>query len=747
MAAFAGALLLFVALGPWTASATQSAVQPQTLYDVPPESNLSAPCMGGSHCPIKHIVFIVKENHSFDNMFARFPGVDGTSHAYRGLNKVKLGTTPDHLSFDISHTGGSAYVAMDGGKMDDFYKLPGAMQFGTDYADSAYTRAEIPNYWAYARHFALADHFFSTIIGPSFPNHLVLIGNQSAGTIDNPRGQLNISWGCDAIDSHVAVKDGVTGAISYVSPCFNFPTLGDEATAAGVSWKYYAATPGQWGYEWASYDALSSIRYGSLWKQADVSYKKFPSDVAHGHLANITWLMSDVIQSEHPPGGMCVGENWTVRQINAIMHSKFWKSTAIVVTWDDFGGFYDHVRPPSVNNIAFGPRVPTLVISPYSRLGYIDHTIYDFSSAIRFAEDTFRLHRLQAYDPNIASIAGMFNFHKKPAVPDFLKPRKCAPAKMTVNSYASVVSVAPSSAGRLKMIFNLNGGVQATVYAKKSTVSAVTGPGQVPITEVQPGDSVTLNLTPDPTAAGLYKLNDIQDSSIKRMRIEGTVSNVDGSHERISFTTANGVSVLAKLSPTTDILDVNGNPMGFSDITVGVPVAVSGYYNSSARLELSVSTVHVIETPQLTWASPDPITYGTPLSATQLDAVSSVPGTFRYSKGTGMVLFAGVHALTATFIPTDQKRFWTGLQVQVDLTVNQATPALTWQTPDPIQQGTPLSSTQLDAEANVPGTFSYDPPDGTVLDSGTWPLNATFTPTDTTDYVSGIQVSTSIQVN
>jgi phospholipase C len=148
--------------------------------------------------PIKHVVIIIKENHSFDNIFGRFPGADGaTTAAIAGGQTVALNRTPDHTLLDIGHAGDSATFAIDQGRMDRFNLLPGAVQNGKDIATSEYYQSDIPAYWTYGLHFTLDDHFFSTIMGPSFPNHLALIAGTSHNTIDNPRGQTHHAWGCD----------------------------------------------------------------------------------------------------------------------------------------------------------------------------------------------------------------------------------------------------------------------------------------------------------------------------------------------------------------------------------------------------------------------------------------------------------------------------------------------------------------------------------------------------------------------
>lgn len=366
-------------------------------------------CGATTSCPIKHVVLIIKENHSFDNLFAGFPGATAATTAREGSRIVPLVREPDRIP-NVLHNRAANLTAIDGGRMDGFYRIPHDPPAGTDYADGAYTRRQIPAYWSYAAHFTLSDRTFASILGESFANHLSLISGQSGGSFDNPSGQRTSIWGCDGPpNSMTSISDG-RGGITSAPPCFNFTTLGDEASRAGVSWKYYAPLAGNTGYIWNAYDAIRHIRYGPLWSRANVSYRQFRTDLRKGRLAKITWLIPDFPQSEHPPASECVGENWTIRQIQAIMRSPFWRSTAIVLTWDDFGGFYDQMPPPRVNDFSLGIRVPLMVISPYARPGVVVHRPYDFGSVIGFVEDVFHLPHLPTYGNLTPSIARMFNF-------------------------------------------------------------------------------------------------------------------------------------------------------------------------------------------------------------------------------------------------------------------------------------------------------------------------------------------------
>ncbi len=377
---------------------------------------------------IKHIVVIVKENHSFDNLFGRMSHVDGATHARVGGRIKKMGTTPDSWGGNIQADSRDALLAMNHGKMNLFDKIPGAVYQGRDVADSQYKQSEIPNYWAYAKTFSIADHFFSTVAAASFPNHLVLISGTNNGVLDGPKiNYHDFAWGCDSPAGDFA-RVYRNGKVGYAAPCFNMKTLADEASAAGISWKYYASPKGQSGYLWSTFDAIRHIRYSRRWTTNVAPPSRFTQDLKSGKLAALTWLMPPFPQSDHPPRSVCVGENWTVNQINAVMRSPAWKSTAIVLTWDDFGGFYDHVRPPAESPYTLGPRVPAIVISPYSRPRFVAHSQMDFRSVVKFVEDQFHLPHLMKYDRNVHSLASMLNLKRKPLRPLILKDRRCPPA-------------------------------------------------------------------------------------------------------------------------------------------------------------------------------------------------------------------------------------------------------------------------------------------------------------------------------
>jgi phospholipase C len=404
-------LILTAVAGTWIACSTSSSTVPP-----PPPPGIGK---------IKHIVFIIKENRSFDQYFGTFPGADGATSGRTSSGKLisPLPRTPDKTPHDLGHGWADAHSAVDGGKMDKF----DLVALGSDLL--GYTQmqqADIPNYFAYAHQFVLADHMFSSLEGPSFPNHLYTVGAQSGGAIGNLLNVTNGAWGCDSdAGATVNVMDN-SGNITPQFPCFDFRTIPDSLQSAGVSWKYYAPGFGQSGYNWSALDAIRHIRNGSLWSTNVVSDAQFVSDAQSGNLPSVSWLISGPT-SEHPPDSTCLGENWTVQQINAIMQGPDWDSTAIFLTWDDFGGFYDHVPPPGLDQFGLGPRVPLLIISPYAKQGLISHTQYEFSSFLAFLETRFSLKALTSRDAAANNMTDSFDFSQTPQPPFLLNVRPTCP--------------------------------------------------------------------------------------------------------------------------------------------------------------------------------------------------------------------------------------------------------------------------------------------------------------------------------
>lgn len=361
-----------------------------------PTTKASLPNAAVNETPIKHIVILYEENHAFDNYFGTYPGANGLNASI--ALPVKQGSyatvSPFHLSSSsvtggLSNTATTAREAYDNGSMNGFvYAEKSANTMGYyDYRD-------IPYYWDYASKYVLMDNFFTSEMGPSLPNHLYLIAGQSGN---------------------------LTGNVNNFS--LNFPTVMDQLDAHGVSWKYYNDGPNDYTHPgiWNPLPAFQSFKTNASRLKNLAPNAEFVHDVSAGKLPSVSWVIpSDIAQekeSEHPPADVGIGEHYLVSTINAVMQSPYWNSTAIFVTWDDWGGFYDHVAPPQVDSFGLGFRVPCLVISPYAKEGFVDHTQADFTSILKFIETAHSLPPLTARVASTSNMSDAFDFSQAPRAP------------------------------------------------------------------------------------------------------------------------------------------------------------------------------------------------------------------------------------------------------------------------------------------------------------------------------------------
>jgi len=553
---------------------------------------------------IQHIVFIIKENRSFDNLFGTFPGADGTTTGTISTGQtLTLRHTADRVARDLQHSYTDATIAIDNGKMDEFDQIndPGfGCNVNGDYlCMTQYSQADIPNYFAYARHFVLADHMFTSLKGTSLPNHLYTIAAQSGGVIGNPGGQVT-SWGCDAPEGTTVPVVDSNGLLTNQFPCFDFQTLADLLEGAGVSWKSYAKR----GNEWNVFDAINHIRNTSIWTTNVALDTQFVTDAMNGQLPAVSWLVPSEDQSEHPTDSACNGENWTVDQINAVMQGPDWSSTAIFLVWDDFGGFYDHVAPPVSDQYGLGPRVPVLIISPYAMPGYISHTTYEFSSILKFIEERYGLPPLTSRDANANDMLDSFNFNQSPLPPLVLQTRHCPPASTTSLKFPMLQAVGTPSPGMTVLLDNYS--------ATSMSISSITTSGDfsqtndcpatlngyVPSTPVP---KCTVTVTFLPTAAGnrsgTLTLTDSDSTSPQRVSLTGIGTNVNLSSSLLSF----GTLVVGSSSPAKSVILKN---LGSSPLVLRNLVA-SGDYSQTNTCGRSLAagascTISVIFKPTAT---------------------------------------------------------------------------------------------------------------------------------------------------
>jgi phospholipase C len=385
----------------------------------------SAP-LAGIH-KIRHIVVIMQENRSFDSYFGTFPGADGIPMR----NGVPTVCVPDPLrgpcqrpfhDSSVRNSGGphdhiDAVDDVDGGRMDGFVDRAEAARrlFCRRHAGAHvcsvtpkrpdalgyHDARELPNYWSYARHFVLQDHMFQPDSSWSLPAHLFEVSGWSAACA--VRGDpMSCEPVVQAPGSPPGSPQNLTGAI----PDYAWTDLTYLLHANHVSWRYYVAkgdqpdcsdngmfcapvpqnakTPGIWNpLPW-----FDTVRQDHQLDDIE-SLRSFYRAARAGKLPAVSWIEPAQDVSEHPPATTTAGQSFVTGVINTIMRSKDWPSTAIFLSWDDWGGFYDHVVPPAVDGQGYGLRVPGLVISPYAKRGYVDHQVLSHDAYLKFIEDDF----------------------------------------------------------------------------------------------------------------------------------------------------------------------------------------------------------------------------------------------------------------------------------------------------------------------------------------------------------------------
>ena len=609
---------------------------------------------------IDHVVFIVKENRTYDNMFGTFNSTYGTKKCVLSNGEVvPMSRAADRYPHDIDHSFAAAVLAMNGGKMNQFDLINlGNTDSGDLDGDLLTCRqfiaADIPNYFTYARNFALGARMFSSLHGPSLPNHLYTIAADSFGVLDNPFHSLNsFSWGCDAPnneeDQELVRVLLPSGIITKQLPCFSgVKTMAESLDNAGVSWKYYSPPSTDPGYIWSTFDAINAVRNGPDWNKV-VDTSNFISDIQKNQLPAVSWVITPAWQSEHAYQSTCEGENATVAELNALMNNTaLWSSTAVFIIWDDFGGIYDHFAPPDLDTFGLGPRVPLLIISPYARKAYISPTQYEFSSVLKFIEERFGLPPLSSRDANANDITDSFNFAQTPLPPLILTRRQCPLLSATQAGMGTAVKgVASTAITRHLEIYNsrpapltidslVSSNPQFSVTGSSCTarIDCSTGVAhycsagtilnpQSADGSCTPSCSICVTFTPSGTGKRTGKI---------------TVTDSDSTSPQ--STAVSGLGTLVELAPTT--LRFGGTPLGSSSTlsvaltNVGsTAVSISSIstiddYIASHNCGSSVPphgtcTINITFTPTLSGARPGALTVASsdPASPERVDLVAS----------------------------------------------------------------------------------------------------------------------------
>jgi phospholipase C len=326
--------------------------------------------------PIQHIVICAEENRSFDHYygFASWVGSYGVPAGYTQPNGSGGTVAPYHFTSlstsDVPHSWSAMHSEYDGGRMDGFYTTGGSNTLGY------YTAQDLPYYYSLIQTSTLCVNYFCSVLGPTYPNRLYLMAGTAGGLTDN---NLN--------------RPGV----------LKYPMILDLLDAHGVTWKIYNV----------NYESIQSgwsdnvAQFFANW-QSDprvlASKQDYLDDLAAGTLPQVSWIIPDdrLGWDEHPPADISVGMNLQRELISALQQSSAWASSAYLLTYDESGGFFDHVAPPQLDAYGLGPRVPTWVISPYARPGHLEPTVYEHSSTLKFIEANFGL-------PTLASINHTFD--------------------------------------------------------------------------------------------------------------------------------------------------------------------------------------------------------------------------------------------------------------------------------------------------------------------------------------------------
>jgi phospholipase C len=381
-----------------------------------------------SQSAIRHVVIIVQENRTVDNLFHGFPGADTANYGMNSSgHKVPLRPEPLDGGLELPHQHSVFLVEYALGKMNGFNLIttkcnahtpPSQCPKPSVAAYSYVPQGDVRPYWQMAQTYAFGDEMFQSNEGPSFPAHQYIVSGTSAisnksqlKAAGNPshrsRGKTG---GCGAGPDDKVVLINQYGIEDHVArPCFVRISLMELLDDAGLTWRYYGYTskPSIWNGP----NAVEPIWNSPVYATSDVHPpSRILRDIAKGDLAAVSWVTPTRKESDHPGSNDGSGPSWVASVVNAIGNSPYWGSTAIFVTWDDWGGWYDHVRPHIYNSYELGLRVPLIVISPYAKRGYVSHVQHEFGSILKFTEEVFGLPSLGTTDVRSDDLSDCFDF-------------------------------------------------------------------------------------------------------------------------------------------------------------------------------------------------------------------------------------------------------------------------------------------------------------------------------------------------
>jgi phospholipase C len=461
-----GALTVMLVTGCATTVSANS-TSPGPPATEPPDT-VPASSLHGIH-KIRHVIVIVQENRSFDSYFGTYPGADGipmkhgvpTTCSWDPVNRRCLRPYYDTSTINSGgpHDVVNEQADVNGGRMNGFVGqavrahsrkcdkqvLDPSCTINVRHPDvmGYHDYHQIPNYWDYARHYVLQDHFFASNDGWSEPLHEAIVSGWSAR--------------CTSAYNPMSCRPSAdkTGVINHTpgEPSYPWTDLTWLLYHHDVSWAYYISAgespdcaDGVMGCKLRPQSATTPSIWNPLPRFEDVRQTHQVNHVQDsslffkaaraGRLPAVSWVIPNYTQSEHPPAPIKRGQAWVTSVINAVMRSRDWRSSAIFLTWDDWGGFYDHVTPPRADSLGYGIRVPGLVISPYARHSFIDHRVLTPDAYLKFIEDDFLGRQridpktdgrpdsrpdVRENEPTLGDLRSDFNFHQRPRPPMVLK--------------------------------------------------------------------------------------------------------------------------------------------------------------------------------------------------------------------------------------------------------------------------------------------------------------------------------------
>jgi phospholipase C len=363
-------------------------------------------------------VIVIQENRTVDNLFQGFPGADTQSWGPNAKGgRVALKPVGLAGSDDPSHSHNAFRVEENGGAMNGWsQEICGPHNCKPPLPLAYVPQSEAQPYWSLASAYGFADEFFQTNQGPSYPAHQYLLSGTSSLT-DAPWPKIadnTANAGCDAPPSETVKTIDANGIIGDAYPCRHATSILGLLDAAGLSWRYYQSGVG--GSLWHGPDSLYPIWSNQSEFNANVvaNPAQFLTDVGNGSLAAVTYITPTAAASDHAQSTDGTGPAWVTSVVNAIGASPYWGSTAIFITWDDWGGWFDHVVPPVRNTYELSFRVPLIVVSPYAKVGYVSHTTHEFGSILHYTEETLGLPSMNTTDAMSDDLSDMFDYTQTP---------------------------------------------------------------------------------------------------------------------------------------------------------------------------------------------------------------------------------------------------------------------------------------------------------------------------------------------